>query len=394
MGELAGDAVQHAVHAVVFRDSAERSGGHRRRRRDRRPVPRHRPAHPATLALQTPVAADLRLVSAIIHMNLHLERVGGPGGEHREDAPADRWTSPAATSCAGSSRRWATWCVGWCARAMEAFERRDLDLCLQLPEMDDPVDRLNRAMLSRSAEAGRRSRRARLGDPHERRRRGRSSAWATTPSTSPSRWGSCSRGSSGSSRTPRTRSRLVSHRRPADPAGRGRGALCRSIRYSLDREGYAGHVARRRASAPSSGSASTEPALVILDLMLPEAVRPGRRAAMIRQESTVPIVILTAKDSEADKVTGLELGADDYVTKPFSMRELDLARPRAPAPRARWRGRGDPRRRAGGRPGRDGRRRGTRCASAARPSRSRPRSSSCWRRSCERKGRLADAAAS
>ena len=43
--------------------------------------------------------------------------------------------------------------------------------------------------------------------------------------------------------------------------------------------------------------------------------------------------MVTAKDSEADKVTGLELGADDYVTKPFSVRELDLARPGAPAPR-------------------------------------------------------------
>src|SRR5262245_66302855 len=43
---------------------------------------------------------------------------------------------------------------------------------------------------------------------------------------------------------------------------------------------------------------------------------------MIREGSTVPIVMVTAKDSEADKVTGLELGADDYVTKPFSVREL------------------------------------------------------------------------
>jgi two-component system response regulator RegX3 len=43
---------------------------------------------------------------------------------------------------------------------------------------------------------------------------------------------------------------------------------------------------------------------------------------MIREESTVPIVVVTAKDAEADKVTGLELGADDYVTKPFSVREL------------------------------------------------------------------------
>jgi two-component system response regulator RegX3 len=55
--------------------------------------------------------------------------------------------------------------------------------------------------------------------------------------------------------------------------------------------------------------------------MLPEV--PGLDVCrIIRQESTVPIVMVTAKDAEADKVTGLELGADDYVTKPFSMREL------------------------------------------------------------------------
>jgi two-component system response regulator RegX3 len=55
---------------------------------------------------------------------------------------------------------------------------------------------------------------------------------------------------------------------------------------------------------------------------------------MIRQESTVPIVMVTAKDSEADKVTGLELGADDYVTKPFSIREL-VSRVRAHLRRVR-----------------------------------------------------------
>src|SRR5919109_3690562 len=63
------------------------------------------------------------------------------------------------------------------------------------------------------------------------------------------------------------------------------------------------------------------PDLVLLDLMLPElgGIEVTR---IIRQESGVPIVMLTAKDSELDKVVGLELGADDYVTKPFSLREL------------------------------------------------------------------------
>jgi len=60
---------------------------------------------------------------------------------------------------------------------------------------------------------------------------------------------------------------------------------------------------------------------VILDLMLPE-VSGLDVCRAIRAESNVPIIMVTAKDSEADKVTGLELGADDYVTKPFSVREL------------------------------------------------------------------------
>jgi two-component system response regulator RegX3 len=63
------------------------------------------------------------------------------------------------------------------------------------------------------------------------------------------------------------------------------------------------------------------PALVILDLMLPN-INGLDLCRIIRGESEVPIIILTAKDSEAYKVQGLEMGADDYVTKPFSMREL------------------------------------------------------------------------
>ena len=67
--------------------------------------------------------------------------------------------------------------------------------------------------------------------------------------------------------------------------------------------------------------------LVLLDLMLPGL--PGTEVCrQIRQRSNVPVIMLTAKDSEIDKVVGLELGADDYVTKPFSSREL-VARIRA-----------------------------------------------------------------
>jgi DNA-binding response OmpR family regulator len=63
------------------------------------------------------------------------------------------------------------------------------------------------------------------------------------------------------------------------------------------------------------------PELVVLDLMLPE-LSGIEVCRIIRQESGVPILMLTAKSSELDKVLGLELGADDYVTKPFSLREL------------------------------------------------------------------------
>ncbi len=64
-----------------------------------------------------------------------------------------------------------------------------------------------------------------------------------------------------------------------------------------------------------------QPDLVVLDLMLPE-LSGIEVCRIIRAESGVPIVMLTAKSSEIDKVVGLELGADDYVTKPFSLREL------------------------------------------------------------------------
>jgi two-component system response regulator RegX3 len=69
------------------------------------------------------------------------------------------------------------------------------------------------------------------------------------------------------------------------------------------------------------------PDLVLLDLMLPE-VSGTEVCKYIRSKSNIPVIMLTAKDTEIDKVVGLELGADDYVTKPFSTREL-LARIKA-----------------------------------------------------------------
>lgn len=97
-------------------------------------------------------------------------------------------------------------------------------------------------------------------------------------------------------------------------------ALAESVRYNLERDGYVVRVAGDGRRALERFRVE-RPSLVILDLMLPEMAGLDVCRA-IRAESSVPIIILTAKDSEADKVAGLELGADDYVTKPFSMREL------------------------------------------------------------------------
>src|SRR5215212_2135101 len=97
-------------------------------------------------------------------------------------------------------------------------------------------------------------------------------------------------------------------------------SLADSVRYNLEREGYTVALARDGRDAMERFR-SFAPGLVILDLMLPE-VSGLDVCRAIRAESDVPIIMVTAKDSEADKVTGLELGADDYVTKPFSVREL------------------------------------------------------------------------
>src|SRR5205823_1231157 len=97
-------------------------------------------------------------------------------------------------------------------------------------------------------------------------------------------------------------------------------ALAESVQYSLQRDGFRVAVAEDGATAVDRFRGD-RPSLVLVDLMLPQLAGLDV-LRIIRSESTVPIIVLTAKDSEADKVAGLELGADDYVTKPFSMREL------------------------------------------------------------------------
>lgn len=103
------------------------------------------------------------------------------------------------------------------------------------------------------------------------------------------------------------------------------------IQFNLEKEGY--HVACVSDGNEAIAHVETEPPdLILLDLMLPG--KDGMEVCRhVRQTYQMPIIMLTAKDSEVDKVLGLELGADDYVTKPFSNREL-LARIRANLRRA------------------------------------------------------------
>ncbi|TCS95521.1 two-component system response regulator VicR [Hazenella coriacea] len=98
------------------------------------------------------------------------------------------------------------------------------------------------------------------------------------------------------------------------------------IKFNLEKEGYQVDCIHDGSEAIES-VLSSPPDLMLLDLMLPGAdgIEVCRR---VRQHHQFPIIMLTAKDSELDKVLGLEIGADDYVTKPFSNREL-LARIKA-----------------------------------------------------------------
>jgi phosphate transport system protein len=144
LGQLAGEAVQRAVEALVERDQGkaqrvidgddEIDDLYLRIDQDALRV----------LALQSPVADDLRLVSAIIHCSLHLERIGDQAVNVAklylvtEDEPGS-WAMREQIGEMG------TIVVTMVRTAMESFATRDLELCMRLPLMDDPVDRLNRS---------------------------------------------------------------------------------------------------------------------------------------------------------------------------------------------------------------------------------------------------------
>jgi two-component system OmpR family response regulator len=102
--------------------------------------------------------------------------------------------------------------------------------------------------------------------------------------------------------------------------------LLEALKYNLRKEGYA--VVTAGDGEQALGIARREkPDLLILDVMLP-GLNGFEVCRILRKEISVPIIMLTARADEMDKVVGLEIGADDYMTKPFSMREL-LARVRA-----------------------------------------------------------------
>ncbi len=102
--------------------------------------------------------------------------------------------------------------------------------------------------------------------------------------------------------------------------------LLEMLQYNLERQGYEVQTAENgRAGLRLAREA--RPDLVLLDVMLPE-MDGFEVCRVLRREYSVPILMLTARTEEIDKIVGLEMGADDYITKPFSMREL-LARVKA-----------------------------------------------------------------
>ncbi len=108
--------------------------------------------------------------------------------------------------------------------------------------------------------------------------------------------------------------------------------LQETLAYNLKRQGYAVELAGN-GQAGIETARRVQPNLIVLDIMLP--ILDGFEVCRIlRQEMNVPILMLTARDDEIDRVIGLEMGADDYLTKPFSMREF-LARVKAQLRRVR-----------------------------------------------------------
>jgi len=96
--------------------------------------------------------------------------------------------------------------------------------------------------------------------------------------------------------------------------------ILESVKYNLQKDGYDTLTAVDGAQALEIAR-SGKPDLIILDILLPQ-MNGLEVCRILRKEMAIPIIMLTARDTEIDKITGLDLGADDYVTKPFSMREL------------------------------------------------------------------------
>jgi DNA-binding response OmpR family regulator len=109
-------------------------------------------------------------------------------------------------------------------------------------------------------------------------------------------------------------------------------SLVETLEYNLARQGYQVLTARDGITAVNIAR-SERPDAILLDIMLP-GMDGFEVCRVLRRDMTVPILMLTARDDEIDKVVGLEVGADDYLTKPFSMREL-MARVKALLRRAR-----------------------------------------------------------
>lgn len=109
-------------------------------------------------------------------------------------------------------------------------------------------------------------------------------------------------------------------------------ALLETLSYNLERQGYEVVTANNGLVALKLAR-EHQPDLVLLDVMLP-GLDGFEVCRVLRKETTIPIIMLTARADEVDKVVGLEMGADDYLTKPFSMREL-MARVKAQLRRIR-----------------------------------------------------------
>jgi DNA-binding response OmpR family regulator len=109
-------------------------------------------------------------------------------------------------------------------------------------------------------------------------------------------------------------------------------ALRETLEYNLRKEGYEVRTAEDGRAALEAAR-QWKPDLLLLDIMLPQ-IDGFEVVRVLRKESSVPVLMLTARDDEIDRVVGLEVGADDYLTKPFSMREL-MARVKAQLRRTR-----------------------------------------------------------